>query len=135
MDWFVLIFVALCLVAVVKLLRLIRFVNRLRYHGIVAAGTVVGLREDQRGKGRTFLVPCVRFQDLQGGIVEGESQGSRHDNDSFIDSDAYVVYDPEQPIRFLFTDELTLTRTYWQLAGVVFLLLVFVSMLFTATKH
>lgn len=131
MDWFTLIFVVACSVAVVRLLRIIRLVNRLRYHGIVAAGIVADLREERRGR-RTFLVPRVRFQDLQGGLVEGESQDNRHDNDSFINSDAYVVYDPEQPTRFLFTDELTLTRTYWQLAGAVFFLLIFTSMMFSA---
>jgi hypothetical protein len=57
-------------------------------------------------------VPTLRFPTLYGEPVEGESADPQTSLECFDGDEVAVVYDPDQPTRFLLSHELTVGSSY-----------------------
>ena len=113
--------------AVVQLVRTSLFVCKMLRTGIPAQGVIISQRQVERSRGHeTYLVPQVRFQTLQGQLIEGESWRQDGDVEFFDGDEAYLRYDPGQPTDFLFVQQL-LPPPYWLLALHLLLLAVAVG--------
>lgn len=100
-------FLAALPVLLVGIVRHLRLVYRLRRVGVAALGRVVGQRRD-----RSRHVPTLRFPTLYGQPVEGESAAPQTSWECFDGDEVAVVYDPDQPTRFLLSHELTVGPSY-----------------------
>jgi hypothetical protein len=100
-------FLAALPVMLVGVVRDLRLVYRLRRVGVAALGRVVGQRRD-----KSRHVPMLRFPTLYGQPVEGESAAPQTSLECFDGDEVAVVYDPDQPTRFLLSHELTVGPLY-----------------------
>jgi hypothetical protein len=123
--------------AVVRLsVREIRLARRLHKVGIEVIGRVVREREERNRSGVRFI-PTVSFTTQLGQTIVGESASAgKASNLEFFDGDEVVLYyDPDQPARFLFAQELVVTSRYYLLAFAVLLLLVLLSAGFLSSSR
>jgi hypothetical protein len=123
--------------AVVRLsVREIRLAKHLHKVGIEVIGRVVREREERNRSGVRFI-PTVSFTTRLGQTIVGESASAgKASNLEFFNEDEVVLYyDPDQPARFLFAQELVVTSSYWLLAFAVLLMLVLLSAGFLSSSR
>jgi Protein of unknown function (DUF3592) len=71
--------------------------QRLRRHGVRVPGVVVGLRRSSHGRGPYY--PMLRFQTMQGSVLETQSDLGSNPSPVRPGQQVMVVYDPERPQR------------------------------------
>jgi hypothetical protein len=105
--------------------RQIRLAKHLPKVGLEVIGLVVHQRQERNRSGVRFI-PTVSFTTRQGQTMVGESASAdKASNLEFFNGDEVVLYyDPDQPARFLFIQELVVTNSYWLLALAVLLLFI-----------
>ncbi|GAA3129883.1 DUF3592 domain-containing protein [Streptosporangium carneum] len=80
-------------------IRAITVGQRLRRHGVRVPGVVVGLRWSGSGVDTGVYCPTLRFQTVQGSVVETESDLGSNPSPVRPGQQVMVVYDPERPQR------------------------------------
>ena len=113
-NWFNLLFSLVPLAFGVGVVRHILLVRRLQRVGIEVVGRVVRQREVNNRSGRYF-VPTIGFTTRLGQRVETESAGRITGLEFFDGDEVVLLYDPDEPARFLLVQELGAGSYYWQL--------------------
>ncbi|MEV4380447.1 DUF3592 domain-containing protein [Streptosporangium sp. NPDC049644] len=81
-------------------IRVMTIGQRLRRHGVRVPGVVVGLRwSSTNGNDSGVYYPTLRFQTVQGSVVETESDLGSNPSPVHPGQQVMVAYDPERPQR------------------------------------
>jgi hypothetical protein len=109
-----------------RVLRQLRFVQKLRKIGVEAEAVVVSQRLVPVGRGSSQLLPRVSYRTNDGKKLVGESQEYGFKTEFFDGDTAVIVYDPAKPVDFLFYQELELKPRYLALLGTCLVMLALV---------
>jgi len=104
--------------AAIAILRGIQFAKKMQRAGVQVSGFIISQRRVQRG-GRsnfeTYLIPKVSYQPLNGETLEGESIGGS-EVEFYDGQEVYLLYDADEPINFLFVQEINQKQAFSRLA-------------------
>jgi hypothetical protein len=109
-----------------QLLKQLRFVQKLKKVGIEVEATVISQRLVSVGRGSRQLLPRVAYCTSSGEKLIGESQEYGFKTEFFDGDIAVIVYDPDEPVDFLFHQELDLQARYLVVAFACFVTLLLV---------
>lgn len=123
MDWLLLSTPALPLAGGYLILREIQAARYLRKAGLKATGTIVSQRKEVGRYNSLRAVPIARYLTKRGQLIEAESTSSTTQPTLPTGARVTLYYDPKQPSRFMFAQELAVGSRYVLLALAIFLVI------------